>query len=150
MLSSGQPHTYRSTPQLSLYHSDNRGYRADSYGQTSPIDSPSSTAPALELTNIHDYSQQFEQDSWTVSCTLLIISLYVTILMHSFRPIIVPWPACISFPISTSHARITFFYPRSQLILLYHGTEIPAHYAIYSQRRRRGILASPCSERGNS
>jgi hypothetical protein len=70
ILSSGQPHIYRTPPQLNLFHSDNQGYRADSYGQTSPIDSPSSTAPALELTNIHDYSQQFEQDSWTVSCTL--------------------------------------------------------------------------------
>jgi hypothetical protein len=71
--------------------------------------------------------------------------------MHS-RPFhhIVPWPACISFPIPTSHARIPFFYPCSQLILLYHGSEIPAHYAIYSQRRWRDILASPRSEWGNS
>jgi hypothetical protein len=60
MLNTVQP----PTPQLNIYH-DNR---ADSYGPTSPID-PLSTAPALEFTNILDYSQQqpFEHDSWTVS-----------------------------------------------------------------------------------
>ena len=69
ILNSVQPHTYP-TPQLDIYHTDNRGYRADSYGQTPPIDSLS-TAPALEFTNILDYSQSFGHDSWTVSCTTL-------------------------------------------------------------------------------
>jgi len=57
-----QPYTYP-TPQSNIYHTDNR---ADSYGQTSPIESLS-TAPTLEFTNIIDYSQQqpFEHDSWT-------------------------------------------------------------------------------------
>lgn len=110
ILNTVQPHTY-TTPQLNIYHSDNRDYRADSYGQTPPIDSLS-TAPALEFTNILDYSQTFGHDSWTVSCTTLI--LYHTILIHSF-PLhrIEPWPPCISFFISTSHARLPFFYPCS-------------------------------------
>ena len=64
LLNTVQPHAY-STPPLNMYH-DNR---ADSYGQTSPID-PLSTAPALEFTNILDYSQQqpfeHDSDSWTV------------------------------------------------------------------------------------
>ena len=71
ILNTVQPHTYP-MPQLNTYD-DNR---ADSYGQTSPIDSLS-TAPALEFTNILDYSQQqpfeLDSDSWTVGLLILFI-----------------------------------------------------------------------------
>jgi hypothetical protein len=62
------PHTYP-TQRLNLYHADNP---ADSYGQVDSL----STAPALEYTNILDYSQQqpLEHDTWVVS---LLVFLYV-------------------------------------------------------------------------
>ena len=58
------------TQWSNLYHADNH---ADSYGQVDSL----STAPALEFTNILDYSQQqpLEYDSWVVS---FLVFFYIT------------------------------------------------------------------------
>ena len=76
----------------------------------------------------------------------LCVYSFIIIIYHHLMHHIVPWTPCIPSSISTSHSRVLFCSKQSQL----DGSEIRAHYTVYSQRRWRDILASPRSEWRNS